>query len=286
MKRLDVADLAAQMVALWGALGSCGVTAPLFFKRSPTVQERQEWGKGIPWVMLLPPQIETDSFATVVACIAGAIKQVLPELEPEIAAVDRALTQDESLKAVLTDYLRERIIRKDGVVREVPLPSGLSPEAVGFVTGTAARLLMRAYAREAAAWFAAGEWRRGICPVCGNYPVFAVLQEEERARHLYCGLCGTSWRFERLACPFCGRQDGQGELLIWEEQPAYRVYLCHECRAYLKAFDAKWGKPEDLLVESFRTLFLDLLALREGYQNPALEWSNLLVEPHSLRSEG
>lgn len=277
VRELNIEKAAEQIVALWDELKSCGVDGS-FADRPPTNEERQRWAEGLPWAMLLPPRITKESLASVVACIVGAVNRVLPELQPEITNVAEVLAADQSLQTLLLDRLRERLVRKGGLEEGVPQPSGLSAEALSLVVGMGARLLMRAYAKEAAAWFAGEEWRRGICPVCGNYPVFSVVLGNERARHLYCSLCGTSWRFDRFGCPFCGRSSGEEELLVWEEQPAYRIYLCSACRGYLKAFDAKWREPGDLLSETFRTLFLDLLALQEGYYNPSLEWSNLVLE--------
>ncbi|MDI6631994.1 MAG: formate dehydrogenase accessory protein FdhE [Bacillota bacterium] len=275
LDRQEAELLLQNMVALWRELLRCKVGGGPLAAGVPTPEHKRKWGAGMPWVMLVPPRVSEEVFCGLVARVAAAVKGVLPDLEPEVSRAVASLNENPSARAAFLSYLQERIVRKAAGTEEAELPAaGALPEVEGFLAGAAVKLLMRAYAQEAAHWFQAEDWQRGICPVCGNYPGFSVLQGEERVRLLYCELCGTKWRFHRLGCPYCGTGSGEQSLFVFEEGPKYRVYLCRECRGYLKAFDTKLGEPEDLLLENVRTLFLDLLLIREGYRSPALEWSN------------
>ncbi|MEW6573970.1 MAG: formate dehydrogenase accessory protein FdhE [Bacillota bacterium] len=277
MNRQESEQFLNNLVALWQDLARCEVRGIPLVRRIPTKEERKKWEAGMPWLLLIPPVIAEELFFSLVHCVAATAKEVLPELAPDISQACDSLSEDPSVQAALLNRLRERVFHKAGSTQEVGIPdTGVSPELKGFLIGTALKLYMREYAKEAAGWFTAADWQRGICPVCGNYPSFSVLRDEERARYLYCDLCGTNWRFHRIGCPFCEVSNGEQTLLVLEERPEYRIYVCESCRGYLKTLDTKVRKLDDLLVENIRTSFLDVLLLREGYCNPALEWSNVI----------
>jgi FdhE protein len=109
------------------------------------------------------------------------------------------------------------------------------------------------------------------CPVCGGTPMMAKLQQKDGKRVLECSLCNTQWRFKRLRCPFCGNED-QNTLGFFfsEEHSAYRVDKCDKCKHYIKTVDER-QKTEDklkaLAIEDLATLYLDILAEKEGYES-------------------
>ena len=109
-------------------------------------------------------------------------------------------------------------------------------------------------------------WRRGYCPICGGTPNLAVLRGEEGARWLVCGRCDAEWRFQRLECPFCGTRD-QGKLAYFSGgQGQYRLYVCEECKGYIKAVDLRQSSSEVLLPLAWiGTLDMDRQACEMGY---------------------
>ncbi|MDH7577034.1 MAG: formate dehydrogenase accessory protein FdhE [Bacillota bacterium] len=113
-------------------------------------------------------------------------------------------------------------------------------------------------------------WTAGCCPVCGQLPFLARLEEEDGAKFLACGLCDTSWRFPRLACPFCKSQnEPQIRYFYVPGEEGQRVYVCERCRTYLKTIEpAKLQRKPLLLFEHLVTPHLDLLAQKAGYFPP------------------
>ena len=115
-------------------------------------------------------------------------------------------------------------------------------------------------------------WMRGYCPVCGAEPGAGTLRREpEGARALNCSACGASWRFKRIACPFCGNEaHGEMEALSSDFRPSRRVSACRRCRRYLKETDER-KLPEGAEIrpaaEDIVTLDLDLEAENRGYRN-------------------
>jgi len=109
----------------------------------------------------------------------------------------------------------------------------------------------------------------GRCGMCGSPPTLAKLRREDGRRILYCGLCGTTWEFTRLACPWCETADREAlnVLRLSEGDPRW-IETCESCRGYIKTVDERKlpaGETIIPVVEESATLHLDLLAEREGY---------------------
>ncbi len=121
------------------------------------------------------------------------------------------------------------------------------------------------------------DWLLGICPVCGSPPAIQRLKREEGRRMLRCSFCATEWYFKRIMCPFCGNED-QNSLRYFfidesspVEKPAFRVDVCDNCKSYIKTLDERKlpeSEKPDLCLENLGTLYLDVLAQRDGYQSP------------------
>jgi len=113
-------------------------------------------------------------------------------------------------------------------------------------------------------------WGKSYCPICGNKPGMAKLEKEEGKRILQCSLCNTMWIFKRLECPFCSNTEQRTLKFFYvEEEAPYRVDVCDKCRGYLKTVDGRKLCPDKeifLPVEDIATLYLDIIAEKEGYK--------------------
>jgi len=106
------------------------------------------------------------------------------------------------------------------------------------------------------------------CPYCGSPPGLALLQGEDGHRVLVCVLCGRKRAFPRMKCPFCGKE-GVLETIRDADTTARWIEGCGTCGGYLKAMDARTAGASDPvlpLVESVATLYLDLIAEKEGFR--------------------
>ncbi|MFO8102043.1 MAG: formate dehydrogenase accessory protein FdhE [Dehalococcoidia bacterium] len=110
-------------------------------------------------------------------------------------------------------------------------------------------------------------WRLNYCPVCGGKPDFAFLEKEKGARWLLCSRCDAQWLFQRTECPFCGNKD-EGKLKYFvDEEGLYRLYVCDQCKAYLKAIDLRRTEAEILLpFERVLTADMDRQGQEKGYK--------------------
>jgi FdhE protein len=109
----------------------------------------------------------------------------------------------------------------------------------------------------------------GFCPACHAAPAIASLVADGGSRQLSCSLCGSSWPFARLGCPFCGRAAGELERLDIPDEPVRWIEACRVCGHYLKTIDCR-SLPAERgflpLVEEVAGLHLNLIAEREGYR--------------------
>jgi FdhE protein len=114
------------------------------------------------------------------------------------------------------------------------------------------------------------DWLEGHCPLCGSEPALAKLRRDDGKRMLWCQFCGTEWGYPRIKCPFCATENQKSLKYIFTEgENRYRVYLCDECKRYMKTIDEREipeAEKPDLSFENQKTLYLDILAEKDGYR--------------------
>ncbi len=126
-------------------------------------------------------------------------------------------------------------------------------------------------ATQLASWRVDHHWSQGYCPTCGAWPVLAEQRGLEQWRYLRCGLCASSWKMDRLVCPFCATRDHAllGYLQVEGEEHKQRVATCDACQGYLKLRSTLTSlTTPQLLVEELALVHLDLIALEKGYVVP------------------
>lgn len=144
-------------------------------------------------------------------------------------------------------------------------------DVLSFLARNSIKPIFEAYANELRGYVDQETWWRGYCPICGSKPFMAELKDEggaEGARFLVCSSCSYEWRFMRLKCPFCENDNHEKLRNFYTEKEgkAYRVDVCEKCKRYIKTIDTQeLGKEVIPLVEDMGTLYLDVLAQKEGY---------------------
>lgn len=143
-------------------------------------------------------------------------------------------------------------------------PSGLN----AFALTHTLRPFLRGYAEAYAPLVDEQGWRRGYCPICGGQPDFSSLSaQEEGARYLLCSRCNNEWLFRRLGCPFCDSNDHSQLSYYAEQNGPHRLYVCSNCRRYLKTIDLRSAPGRVYLpVERVLTTAMDVAAREAGYE--------------------
>jgi FdhE protein len=109
-------------------------------------------------------------------------------------------------------------------------------------------------------------WRREYCPICGGRPDLAFLDKERGSRWLMCSRCDTRWLYQRLQYPYCRTQDPDALYFFTDATGLYRLYVCEQCRKYIKAIDLRCTESEiSLPLERILTLDMDRQAEEKGY---------------------
>ncbi len=162
------------------------------------------------------------------------------------------------LEMLLKDFLKEK---------SLPMTGDLDVGIRDFLVFHSIKPSIEANLEQIAPKIKDFSWSKGYCPVCGEHPFIAALRENGK-RFAKCSLCGYEWQIERIFCPFCGNRDHQRiKYFEAEGEKEYRVYLCENCKAYLKTIDEREIEGEvDLELEDIVTVHLDVLAERQGYK--------------------
>lgn len=167
---------------------------------------------------------------------------------------------------------------------EVAKGQGLSEGLLAAALQAALHPFLAAYADQWSALVVQELWRRRYCPICGGKPNFAFLEGESGARRLLCSRCDTQWLFQRLECPHCGTQRQKSLAYFTDDAGVYRLYVCEECRGYIKAVDLRRIESEILFpLERLMTVELDRQAEEAGYK---ARWAepDLLVRLYEAES--
>ncbi|MEA3338398.1 MAG: formate dehydrogenase accessory protein FdhE [Chloroflexota bacterium] len=229
------------------------ITATLEIADEEALQARLS--EGLPLISFAQLPIDAEQFAK----LALEIAQMLTEYDVEVG--ERTLPKDGAEWISLAQQ-RFEAGQAVGEASEKPQEATLAHKAAG--------LALKPYLE-----WAAGQvlphvdqehWRRGYCPVCGGDPDFATLDEESGARYLMCSRCDSQWLYRRVGCPFCEAADHAKLAYYPSADKVYRLYICQECRRYLKTLDLREAKRAVLLpVERITTVAMDAAAQQEGY---------------------
>jgi len=160
--------------------------------------------------------------------------------------------------------------------KALALELNLNPDLLLFFGLNLGQTFLELYAQKLKDKFDQENWFKGSCPVCGSFPAMEKLRREDGKRILWCGFCGTQWHYKRIMCPFCGNEDHNSLRYFFAEgdssqaENPFRVDVCDQCKKYIKTIDERKlpeNKILDFSLENINTLYLDILAQKEGYES-------------------
>jgi len=198
-----------------------------------------------------------DTFTRIAAVFGG-----YPELFP---GFPQKLKEPEA-----GQHLTKKLIKAwfDGKkLPPTPLADDASESFLLAVVQATLRPFLTSHARTLIGAVDQERWRRPYCPICGGSPDFSYLDKERGSRWLLCSRCDSEWLYQRLQCPFCGTQNQKALTYFTDDKGLYRLYVCDDCKHYLKTIDLRQtesGVP--LPLERLTTLDIDRQALEKGYR--------------------
>ncbi|PKM75747.1 MAG: hypothetical protein CVU90_16040 [Firmicutes bacterium HGW-Firmicutes-15] len=146
-------------------------------------------------------------------------------------------------------------------------------ELLSFTVDHALRPFLRLWAEPHYSTLAEDESRSWsfapVCPFCGAQSNFSRLRATDGHRFMFCEHCFTEWATQNIYCVHCGNDNPNTiQYLAVENDDAYQIYTCEECKGYLKTFDErKQSEQTDLFIANIETIYLDMLAQEKGYGN-------------------
>jgi FdhE protein len=239
-----------------------------------TVLER--FSGGIPLIRAEEIALDWHAFSLLYEKVCEIGTRHRPDLESEFDALNNLLGADPvRVRGLVARFLDNGTVKLLDSTEDAELPSeSIQVELLDFVLTHSLHPFLRPHAdalksllKELLGPEWDKGWQRGRCALCGGFPDFAFLDEEAGSRHLVCSHCNSSWRFPRIKCPFCNTTEPSDLSYYPATDSAYRVYVCRQCKRYLKAVDRR-RLPGifSVTVERVRTLGLDLEAREQGFR--------------------
>jgi FdhE protein len=258
---------------------------PSFTDFPVTSPDPTRFEKGVPLtseeVLAASPD---DVYNTAAKQILAALERGFPRIRKDVLAIRMALSDGR------LNPQRCHIAMAGGRNDELErIASDLSicAESLKFVLGQIVKPLVEKKAEGLVPLVKDLRWHRGYCPLCGSMPELSFLKGEEGQRWLRCSFCGHTWRFARLACPFCETENHnslQTYYVVGREQE--RVEICEECRRYVVCLDLRGRFDEAVLeVAAIGLVHLDLLAQEKGHLPAALCAWNIVRSQDITSSE-
>jgi FdhE protein len=234
----------------------------------PEERLRLKVEEGFPLIDRQDFQVDRDSFRELLRKIC----HLSMEENPVLAAAGKTLLEAMDSGKLDLGKLTTAVLQNDTkAIEAVAEDLDVTTPVVQALTKLSLQPSLLASVQAVAQRAAIDEWQYGYCPVCGGPPAMAALVGEEGKREAICSFCGHFWQLPRLRCPFCSTEK-QEDLRYFhgEGDDLYRVYVCEQCRGYLKVMDTREvGDVGTLAVEDVASGHLDLLAEEEGYERKA-----------------
>jgi len=241
------------------------IAAAIFPKSDYSSIDKEKLKAGVPVCRQINLFLPDDPFKEIVSSLAKAVKAGLPALDEDI---NRILDLIRKGKINLKDYclsypdcdgkLIDRWVGKMKVERD-PLV---------FLINTTARVILETRAKEITTALGAFDWEKGYCPICGDFPSIALIEEEGGKRFLHCSSCGQDWRFTRVVCPYCEKETRKDmEYFYVENKTQEAAFVCDQCKKYLVTL-YRAGKlfERNMDVSAMSLIHMDMLMQDKGYR--------------------
>ncbi len=210
--------------------------------------------------------IDPHEYKMVFGDLLTFISKSRPELQEMIEAISKDIVQldyDQLIKDLLNSKYETFATLAENY--------GTSTELLVFLFEHAVRPFLRIYAAPYQKELTEDTFQHwdfpSLCPVCGSKSHFSRLRPIDSRRFMFCDRCFIEWEAKYLQCIHCGNDTpGTIKYLSIENDDAYQIYTCEECKGYLKTYDEKQGgRSTDLFIANIETIYLDMLAQEKGY---------------------
>ena len=204
---------------------------------------------------------DLDTFTALAASICDIGIRNRQDLAARFEDVRELLNSDEEqVTTLVSAYLTEGRADLPG------LPEGTN-DVLLFVLIHALHPFMSAFASALIPLISDEQWYQRQCPVCGGEPDLGYLEKEVGGLRLLCSRCDTLWTSRRGECSYCGNSDKDTFAYYLSDDEPYRLYVCDNCKRYLKVLDGRQTPARALLpLQRIITVGMDMAARQQGYR--------------------
>jgi len=201
------------------------------------------WGENVKFTML-PLAIAFPGIASAVLHLRDAFEQGKVNLEDCISALVEGREEDITKTA---SYL------------------GFQPVVFKFILGQMLKPFVEKRTESLRHFIKNLPWHQGYCPICGAFPELSFLISAEGQRWLRCSLCSYEWRFDRMSCPYCGKQNQDKEFTCISGVEHQWVELCPDCHRYIVGIDLRQHAVSSIDVAAIGMIHLDMISQQRGF---------------------
>lgn len=257
------------------------------FGKTSDIESRLQMG--LPLLEKNNIYIEADVARSSFTALLSIFEKYPQQYPPEkIDILKGALKKNDQLP---NEFIQTFIAENKDYFSQLSEKTAVEPGVLIFIARTISLPFLKTYADLLQPYLAEKDkvWFRSFCPLCGNAAVMARLEKEVGQRHLWCATCHTEWMFTRNQCACCSNEDPKGIRYFFDESDSlYKVYVCDQCKRYLKTIDENkytFIQPMNMALEDLITHYLDEIAVKEGYQS-MLWWDGIEHYDHHELSDG
>jgi len=219
---------------------------------------------GVPVSSQIDLILPEDPLKDVALQLVAAVKEGMPNIAENI---DKISTFIQEGKINPLDFFKAPVNGKENAIGGLSKKLQISPSNASFLMSLVVRVVLEKRAREIMETLGAFEWEKGYCPICGEFPSIALIEEEGGKRFLHCSTCGQDWRFTRISCPYCEKEDRKDmEYFYVENKTQEAAFVCDQCKKYLVTL-YRAGKlfARDMDVSAISLIHMDLLMQNKSY---------------------
>jgi FdhE protein len=206
-----------------------------------------------------------DPLTEIALSLTEAVKEALPKLAGELDRLSDLIQKD---KLCLADYFATQPGDENKTMARWGNDLKISPSNMSFLLSLIERVLLERRAREATAALGEFAWEKGYCPVCGEFPSIALIEEDGGKRFLYCSSCGQEWRYTRVICPYCEKEaPKEMDYFYVENKTQESAFVCDQCKKYLVTlYRAGRLHVRDMDISAIALVHMDMIMQDKGYE--------------------
>lgn len=206
-----------------------------------------------------------DPLTEIALSLTEAVKEALPKLAGELDRLSDLIQKD---KLCLADYFATQPGDENKTMARWGNDLKISPSNMSFLLSLIERVLLERRAREATATLGEFAWEKGYCPVCGEFPSIALIEEDGGKRFLYCSSCGQEWRYTRVICPYCEKEaPKEMDYFYVENKTQESAFVCDQCKKYLVTlYRAGRLHVRDMDISAIALVHMDMIMQDKGYE--------------------